>query len=70
MVPSSMTNQWEKTPRGGFVEADAFDGAFGELGLVVDGGVAFEDVVGEELPLLHGQLGEDGGADGAGAVAA
>jgi hypothetical protein len=24
----------------GFVEADAFDGAFGELGLVVDGGVA------------------------------
>jgi hypothetical protein len=27
-------------PRG-FVEADAFDGAFGELGLVVDGRVAF-----------------------------
>jgi hypothetical protein len=30
----------------------------------------FEDVVGEKLPLLHGQLGEDGGADGAGAIAA
>lgn len=44
------------------VEADAFDGVFRELGLVVDGGVAFEDVVGEELPLLQGQLGEDGGA--------
>jgi hypothetical protein len=68
MVPSS-TRTSGRARREGFLEADAFDGAFGELGLVVDRGVAFEDVVGEELPLLDGQLREDGGADGAGAVA-